>query len=97
VTKTVSADLNTVVKPCQLGGNPDCLQCGCLPSMGLHAIANDTLPIGIKFRPIFDVSDAIGSTVRRWWGDSEAPSPVVELPIRAGDVSLAGGSGRRTG
>ena len=97
VTKTVSADLKTVVKPCQLGGNPDCSQCGCLASMALHAVADYTLPIGIKIRPIFDVSDAIGSTVRRWRGDSEAPSPVVELPIRNGDVRIAGDSGPRTG
>ena len=60
VTKTVSADLKTVVTPCQFGGNPDCSQYGCLASMGLHAVAEYTLPIGIKIRPIFDVSDTIG-------------------------------------
>jgi sulfatase maturation enzyme AslB (radical SAM superfamily) len=82
VTKTVSADLKTVVEPCQLGGNPDCSQCGCLGSMGLHAVAEYTLPVGMKIRPIFDVSDAIGSSVRRWRGESREPSGVVELPIR---------------
>jgi len=65
VTKTVSADLKTVVTPCQLGGNPDCSQCGCGASMGLHAVANYPLPLGLKLRPIFYASDAIGKGARR--------------------------------
>ena len=65
VTKTVSADLTTLVTPCQLGGNPDCSQCGCLGSMGLHAVSNYRLPLGIRIRSIFNASDAIGRSVRR--------------------------------
>lgn len=72
VTKTVSADLRTVVTPCQLGGNPDCSQCGCLGSMGLHAVANYRLPLGVRIRPIFNASDAIGRSVR--WAREAAAS-----------------------
>lgn len=64
-TKTVSADLRTIVTPCQLGGNPDCSQCGCLGSIGLHAVADYELPMGLRIRPIFNASDAFGKAVRR--------------------------------
>src|SRR5205814_3442028 len=39
-TTTISADLKTQIAPCQLGGNPDCSQCGCVASMGLAAIGH---------------------------------------------------------
>lgn len=32
-TETISADLETRVTPCQLGGNPDCTSCGCVAAM----------------------------------------------------------------
>src|SRR5256885_3509004 len=31
-----SADLSTRVEPCIFGGDPDCAQCGCAISSGLH-------------------------------------------------------------
>ncbi len=37
-TWSFTADLKTRVGPCQFGGNPDCSQCGCMASMGLHNI-----------------------------------------------------------
>lgn len=83
VTKAVSADLETLVTPCQLGGNPDCSQCGCLASMGLHALANHRLPLGMRIMPIFRASDAIGRAVRKLRGEQEAPGPgarAVERP-----------------
>ncbi len=39
VTETISADLSTRIGPCQFGGTPDCSQCGCAASMGLHSLA----------------------------------------------------------
>ena len=39
-TETISADLNTRIVPCQLGGDPDCARCGCMASMGMSAVAN---------------------------------------------------------
>src|SRR5262249_564723 len=35
-----SADLETRVEPCVFGGTPDCSQCGCAASSGLHWIRN---------------------------------------------------------
>ena len=64
VTKTVSADLKTIVEPCQLGGNPDCSQCECLGAVGLQAVAEYQLPLGMRIRPIFEASDAVGKAVR---------------------------------
>lgn len=53
-TTTISADLTTVISPCQFGGTPDCRSCGCIASMGLAAIAEHKLagfiPVGAIFR-----------------------------------------------
>ena len=39
LTTCVSADLKTRIEPCQLGGKPVCAECGCLASIGMHAVA----------------------------------------------------------
>lgn len=53
-TRTISADLKTVIRPCQFGGNPDCSSCGCAASMGLAAVgaykAVGFIPLGALFR-----------------------------------------------
>jgi MoaA/NifB/PqqE/SkfB family radical SAM enzyme len=53
-TRTISADLETKIVPCQFGGNPDCASCGCIASMGLAAVAAHKLggfiPVGAIFR-----------------------------------------------
>jgi len=46
-THTVSADLKTVITPCQFGGEPDCSQCGCVASMGLAAVGHHKVVAGI--------------------------------------------------
>lgn len=65
VTRCVSADLETVVTPCQFGGNPNCAECGCVASVGLHAVGAHRLPVGIRTGTVFDASLRVGSTVRR--------------------------------
>lgn len=65
VTRCVSADLETVVTPCQFGGTPDCAQCGCVASMGLHAIGGHRLPGGVRVGALFDASHRVGTVVRR--------------------------------
>jgi sulfatase maturation enzyme AslB (radical SAM superfamily) len=65
LTHTFSADLETRIEPCQFGGNPDCSQCGCLATMGLEAILNYRLPVGVRVRTAFDASMAVGRAVRR--------------------------------
>ncbi len=64
VTETFSADLSTKITPCQFGGNPDCTQCGCAASMGLHSLAERTI-VGVPIRKLFNISNAIGKGLRQ--------------------------------
>jgi sulfatase maturation enzyme AslB (radical SAM superfamily) len=64
-TKTISADLVSVVKPCQFGGKPDCSQCGCIASIALHAVGKHKLGGVVRLRTIFKASTRIGSLVAR--------------------------------
>jgi sulfatase maturation enzyme AslB (radical SAM superfamily) len=59
-TQTVSADLRTQITPCQLGGTPDCSQCGCVASMVLGAVADYKLAGFIPVGAIFKASAKIG-------------------------------------
>jgi MoaA/NifB/PqqE/SkfB family radical SAM enzyme len=43
-----SADLKTRVEPCVFGGTPDCSQCGCAASTGLHWVRNVRLAGPLK-------------------------------------------------
>jgi sulfatase maturation enzyme AslB (radical SAM superfamily) len=87
-TRTVSADLKTVITPCQFGGNPDCSSCGCIASMGLAAIAKHKLGGIIPVGAIFKASVKIGQArVRR-----RATAPPEEA-LRV--LPLKNGSGRR--
>ncbi len=69
-TTTLSADLKTRVTPCQFGGNPDCSQCGCMASMGLHAIAEHRLMSMLRVGDLFDLSFKLGNTI---CGHTEIP------------------------
>jgi MoaA/NifB/PqqE/SkfB family radical SAM enzyme len=64
-TTTISADLKTRIAPCQLGGNPDCSQCGCVASMGLAAIGHHHVALGVTAGQLFRISSKIGDQVRR--------------------------------
>ena len=71
-TTSISADLKTQIVPCQLGGNPDCSQCGCVASMGMAAVGHHRLPIGITAGTVFSISNSIGnklSQLRRFKAD----------------------------
>lgn len=78
-TQSISADLRTIVTPCQLGGNPDCSQCGCVASMGLAAVAAHKLgglvPVGALFR----ASVRLGRARGRRRDETTAPEPFVVL------------------
>ena len=63
-TKTISADLKTVVSPCQFGGNPDCSQCGCIASMGLAAVGRRKLGL-VTVGSIFHTSASVGAMAAR--------------------------------
>ena len=59
-TQTVSADLRTVVTPCQLGGTPDCSRCGCIAAAAMEAVSRHRLAIGVRAGTIFGISRALG-------------------------------------
>jgi MoaA/NifB/PqqE/SkfB family radical SAM enzyme len=64
VSVNYSADLKTRVEPCFFGGNPDCSQCGCAVSAGLHWLHERPLALGVKAGHLIDASLALGH-VRR--------------------------------
>ncbi len=64
VTHCLSADLESIVSPCQLGGNPDCSKCGCSASMGLHAVGRHQLPGGVRVESLLRLSERVGSAAR---------------------------------
>ncbi len=64
-TCTITADLKTRVAPCQFGGNPDCSQCGCIASVGLHQIAKHRLAGAIPVAWFFNTSYKIGKIILR--------------------------------
>jgi len=64
-TLCLSADLKTVIGPCQFGGSPDCSSCGCLASMGMDAIAEHRLVGPFRIGSIFRASLRIGRTLAK--------------------------------
>ena len=64
VSVNYSADLKTRVEPCFFGGNPDCSQCGCAVSAGLHWLYEWPLALGVKAGHLIDASLALGHVQR---------------------------------
>jgi MoaA/NifB/PqqE/SkfB family radical SAM enzyme len=60
VSVNYSADLKTKIEPCFFGGNPDCSECGCAVSAGLHWLRGYELPIGVKAGRLIDLTLKIG-------------------------------------
>lgn len=74
-TSTISADLKTVISPCQFGGAPDCHSCGCIASMGLAAVAEHKLGGLIPVGAIFKASLKVGR--------ARAKAAAPELPTKS--------------
>ncbi len=88
-TRTISADLETPVTPCQLGGKPDCSQCGCIAAAGLEAVSRHRLPIGIRAGTIFRISRAVGLRLKGFQAsNSGTPRPRSEDALPAGALPL---------
>lgn len=64
VSVNYSADLKTRVQPCFFGGDPDCSQCGCAVSAGLHWLRERPIALGLRARHLIDASLAIGHIER---------------------------------
>jgi hypothetical protein len=60
-----SADLTTRVEPCVFGGTPDCSQCGCAISSGLHWIQGIKLAGPLKVNHLVEGSIRIGRLANR--------------------------------
>jgi sulfatase maturation enzyme AslB (radical SAM superfamily) len=64
-TSSFTADLKTRVGPCQFGGNPDCSQCGCMASVGLHYIGKQRVAGTIPVAWLFHTSHRVGTAVSK--------------------------------
>jgi organic radical activating enzyme len=69
-----SADLRSRVEPCVFGGSPDCSQCGCAISSGLHWIR--TIPVAgpVKVDHFIQSSMNVGLLINRLRARPENPS-----------------------
>jgi len=83
-----TADLRTRVEPCIFGGTPDCSQCGCAVTAGVHHLRDFALLGPLKAGHLVRASIAIGSAANRLkagavmpsrWGS--LPSPQAEGPL----------------
>jgi sulfatase maturation enzyme AslB (radical SAM superfamily) len=76
-TRTLSADLETKITPCQFGGNPDCSSCGCVASMGLASVAAHKLGGFLPVDWIFKASLGIGESRARARASSSARRTIL--------------------
>jgi len=85
-----TADLSTRVEPCIFGGAPDCSQCGCAISTGLHWLKEKRAGF-VKVEKLATVSSAIGTLVGRLRGRShprwrvKPNSGLVQIGVRSAE------------
>jgi MoaA/NifB/PqqE/SkfB family radical SAM enzyme len=65
ISSNVSADLKTAIEPCFFGGQPDCSECGCAVSAGLHWLHGYPLVGKVTVGHLIDTALAIGRHPRR--------------------------------
>jgi MoaA/NifB/PqqE/SkfB family radical SAM enzyme len=88
-----TADLKTTVEPCVFGGDPDCSQCGCSISAGLHWIGAVRVAGPLKVEHLVRGSMAIGERVHRafphhtelprWSRNAPPQAPLVQIASSA--------------
>jgi organic radical activating enzyme len=69
-----SADLRTRVEPCVFGGAPNCAECGCMASTGIHWIRGVKIAGPLRVGHFVSGSVEIGSFVNRFRRGAERPS-----------------------
>jgi sulfatase maturation enzyme AslB (radical SAM superfamily) len=82
-----TADLRTRVEPCVFGGAPNCAECGCSISMGMHWLGDVKVAGPLHARHLIQGSLAIGRTVNRVlhrgealrWSDTATAAETAEL------------------
>jgi hypothetical protein len=80
-----SADLETRVEPCVFGGSPNCSECGCAASSGLHWIRSVKVAGPLRVGHFVGGSVGIGSLVNRLRRDERGPSRWGSGGPRTGD------------
>lgn len=68
-----SADLRSRVEPCIFGGAPDCSQCGCAISTGLHWVRDVNVAGPVKVDHFIGASLSVGRIVNRVRADEPLP------------------------
>jgi sulfatase maturation enzyme AslB (radical SAM superfamily) len=96
-TQTLSADLATLITPCQFGGNPDCASCGCIASMGLAAVAahklGGILSVGTLFRASIKIGQNTAKYRNKFTRKHQTRNPLQVLPA---DNADCGSQSQRT-
>jgi hypothetical protein len=69
-----SADLETRVEPCVFGGTPDCTQCGCAISTGLHWVRTVKVAGPVKVNHFVRAAVKVGLVVNRLRAGTARPS-----------------------
>lgn len=100
-----TADLETCIEPCVLGGTPDCAQCGCAASIGLHGVQSVSVLGPMKIDHLVRASVALGWVVSRfrkevvpaprWEGQQEHASRDSDL-VQLTEIKLSNKSLRLT-
>ncbi|MGA8617548.1 MAG: radical SAM protein [Candidatus Sulfotelmatobacter sp.] len=83
-----SADLSTRVEPCIFGGTPDCNQCGCMISSGLHMVQRVRIAGPLKIGHLVRGSMAIGALRNRLRSKSTDPSRWKNHAVQRPDPGL---------
>ena len=84
-----SADLKSRVEPCVFGGAPDCSQCGCAISSGLHWVRSIKLAGPLKVDHMIAGSLKAGRLASRFRSRRAQPSrwtPSAPAPDRKDDL-----------
>jgi len=86
-----SADLQTRVEPCIFGGAPDCSQCGCAISTGLHWLKTVRVGRLVKIETLVNSSVEVGSVLGklrseyrahpRWTGPPTSEHKLVKIEV----------------
>jgi MoaA/NifB/PqqE/SkfB family radical SAM enzyme len=83
-----TADLKSRVEPCVFGGEPNCAECGCSISLGMHWLGDYKVAGPLRGKHLLNASLAIGRTVNRLsrhdqaslrWDDGGRSSTADEL------------------
>jgi len=69
-----SADFKSRVEPCVFGGNPDCSQCGCAISSGLHWIRSVKVAGPLKVKHFVGGSIGVGLAINKFRAGSLRPA-----------------------